>query len=126
MNDDQSHFTQTTNEDYDSLYRLDVLGVEDRREFNQEEIMKEFVENIQHQTNGRYNISFLWIEERVPQSSNEAQSRARLKNLLSKMKEDVREKYDAIEREQLELGIIEEAQDNPGGKAILYASQTSY
>ena len=105
MNDDQSHFTQTTNEDYDSLYRLDVLGVEDRKEFNQEEIMKEFVENIQHQTNSRYNISFPWIEERVSQSSNKAQSRARLKNLLSKMKEDVREKYDAIEREQLELGI---------------------
>ena len=120
MNDDQSYFTQTTNEDYELLYRLDVLGVEDRREFDQEEVMKEFVENIQHQTDGRYKPRVPWIEERVPQSSNEAQSRARLKSLLSKMKEDVREKYDAIVKEQLELGIIEEAPEKPMGKRLFY------
>ena len=120
VNDDQSYFTQTTNEDYELLYRLDVLGVEDRREFDQEEIMKEFVENIQHQTDGRYKVRAPWIEERVPQSSNEAQSRARLKNLLSKMKEDVRERYDAIVKEQLELGNIEEAPEKPEGKRLFY------
>ena len=75
-----NYFTQTTNEDYELLYRLDVLGVEDRREFDQAEIMKQFAENIQHQTSGRFKGRAPWIEERVPQSSNEAQSRARLKN----------------------------------------------
>ena len=120
INNNQSNFTQTTNEDYELLYRLDVLGVEDRREFVQEEIMKGFEENIQHQDNGRYTVRVPWIEERVPQSSNEAKSRTRRKNLLSKMKGDVRERYDAIVKEQLELRIIEEAPNNPEGERLFY------
>ena len=120
INNNQSNFTQTTNEDYELLYRLDVLGVEDRREFVQEEIMKGFEENIQHQDNGRYTVRVPWIEERVPQSSNEAKSRTRRKNLLSKMKGDVRERYDAIVKEQLELWIIEEAPNNPEGRRLFY------
>ena len=78
------------------------------------------MENIQHQDNGRYKIRVPWIEERVPQSSNAEQSRARRKNLLSKMKGDVRERYDAIVQEQLELGIIEKAPNNPEGKRLFY------
>jgi len=96
------------------------LGVEDRKEFDQEEIMKGFMDNIQHQDNGRYKVRIPWIEERVPQSSNEAQSRARRKNLLSKMKGDVREGYDTNVIEQLELGIIEEAPNNKEGKRLFY------
>ena len=37
--------------------------------------MKQFVEDIQHQDNGRYKIRVPWIEERVPHNSNEAKSR---------------------------------------------------
>ena len=36
------------------------------------------------------------------------------------MKENVREKYDAIVKEQLELGIIEEALEKPDGKRLFY------
>ena len=36
------------------------------------------------------------------------------------MKEDVREKYDAIVKEQLELGIIEEAPEKQEGKRLFY------
>ena len=62
--DDQSYFIQTTNEDYELLYRFDIMEVEDRSEFDQEEIMKEVVENIQHQTNGRYKVK---MKHRVEQ-----------------------------------------------------------
>ena len=88
---DQSYFKQTTNEDYEQFYRLDVLGVEDRKGFDQEEIMQEFMENIKHHANGRYKVKVPWIEERTPQSSNEVQSKARLNDLLSKMRGDIRE-----------------------------------
>ena len=54
------------------------------------------------------------------QSSNEAQSRARLNNLLSKMKGDIIEQYDAIVKEQLLARIIEEAPDSLGGKRLFY------
>ena len=70
-------FTQTTSSEYEQLYRLDVLGVEDRREFDQEEVKKEFIENIEQREDGRYKIKIPWIEERVPQNTNESQSRLR-------------------------------------------------
>ena len=37
---DQSYFVQTTNDDYETLYTLDVLGAEDRKEFDQEEVRR--------------------------------------------------------------------------------------
>ena len=117
---DQSFFTQTTNEEYERLYRLDVLGIEDRKEFDQQEVRKEFMESIEQNEEGRYTIKVPWIDERKPQNSNEAQSRVRLRNLMSKMKDNVREKYEAIIREQLEMGIIEEAPEVPTGKRVYY------
>ena len=43
---DHSYFTQTINDDYEKLYTLNVLGVEDRKEFDQEEVKKDFLENV--------------------------------------------------------------------------------
>ena len=117
---DQSFFTQTTNEEYEKLYRLDVLGIEDRKEFDQQEVRKEFLENIKQNEKGRYTIKVPWIDGRKPQNSNEVQSRARLRNLMSKMKDNVREKYEAIIKEQLEMGIIEEAPEVATGKRVYY------
>ena len=117
---DQSFFTQTTNEEYEKLYRLDVLGIEDRKEFDQEEVRKEFLENIKQNEKGRYTIKVPWIDERKPQNSNEVQSRARLRNLMSKMKDNVREKYEDFIKEQLEIGIIEEAPEVATGKRVYY------
>jgi len=51
-----SYFTQTTNYDNKKLYTLDVLGVEDRKEFDQEEVRKDFLENVVQLINGRYQI----------------------------------------------------------------------
>ena len=73
-----NYFTQTTSEDYEQLYRLDVLGVEDRKEFDQEEVKKEFIENIEQKEDGRYRVKIPWIEDRAPHQTNEQQSRIRL------------------------------------------------
>ena len=50
----QSYFTRTMSEDYEQLYSLDVLGVEDHKEFDQEKVKKEFLESIQRKKDGRY------------------------------------------------------------------------
>ena len=47
---------QTTNDDYEKLYSLDVLGVEDRKEFDEEEVRKEFLENVVQLEDGSYQI----------------------------------------------------------------------
>ena len=117
---DHSYFTQTTNDDYEKLYTLDVLGVEDRKEFDQEEVRKDFLENVIQLKDGRYQVKIPWIDERIPRNTNEVQSKLRLYNLFRRMKDETRKDYDAIIKEQLELGIIEEAPVEPTGKRVYY------
>ena len=78
----QSYFTRTTSQEYEKLYQLDILGVEDHSELDQNEVKKEFLENIQRNKDGCYQIRILWIEGRTPQEDNLSQSRARLNNLF--------------------------------------------
>ena len=47
--------------DYEKLYSLDVLGVEDRGANDQLDVYKEFRENIVRQSNGRYEVKIPWI-----------------------------------------------------------------
>ena len=115
-----NYFTQTTSSDYEQLYRLDVLGVEDRKEFDQEEVKKEFIENIEQKEDGRYKVKIPWIEDRVPQNTNESQSRLRLNRLMKKMTEEIRDGYEEIIEDQLRMGVIEEVPKQPSGKRIFY------
>ena len=94
--------------------------MEDRKEFDQEEVRKEFLENVVQLEDDRYQIKIPWIDEIVPGSTNEVQSRMRLDNLFRRMKDEVREHYDTIIKEQLELDVIEEAPVEPTGKRIYY------
>ena len=117
---EQSYFTRTTSQEYEKLYQLDILGVEDRSEFDQNEVKKEFLENIQRNKDGRYQIRIPWIEGRTPQEDNLSQSRARLNNLFRRMTPMVRGHYDSIIKEQLENGIIEKIPENKSGKRVFY------
>ena len=72
-----SYFVQTTNDGYGRLYNLDVLGVEDRNEFDQEEVSKESLENVVQLEDGRHQIKISWTDETVPGKTNEVQSRTR-------------------------------------------------
>ena len=117
---DHNYFTRTTSDEYEGLYQLDVLGVEDRKEFDQDEVRKEFLENVSRKQTGRYVVKIPWIEDRIPQKTNEAQSRVRLNSLFRRMSRSVKESYDAIIKEQLDMGIIEEAPTQPTGSRTFY------
>ena len=117
---DHSYFIQTTNDDYEKLYTLDVLRVDDRKEFGQEDVRKEFLGNVLQRKDGRHQIKIPWTDERVPGNTNEVQSRMRLDSLFRRMKDEVREHYDIIIKVQLELGIIEEAPVEPTRKKTNY------
>ena len=47
--------------DYERLYSLDVLGVEDRGENDQLDVMKEFHEHICRKEDGRYEVHVPWV-----------------------------------------------------------------
>ena len=116
-------FTRTTSEDYEQLYSLDVLVVEDRKEFDQEEMKKEFLESIQRKKDGRYRVRISWIEGRYPMSDNQIQSRACLNSLFRQITPVVRGSYNKIIEEQLAMGIIEKGPGKPTGKRVFYMPQ---
>ena len=53
-------FTRETNE-YERLYSLDVLGMEDPGEGDQLDVYREFQESITTRNDGRYEVSVPWI-----------------------------------------------------------------
>ena len=65
--------------DYARLYSLS-LRVEDRSENDPSEVYKEFIENIQIDAQGRYEVGIPWIPGNAVTESNEVQSRKRLNN----------------------------------------------
>ena len=67
--------------DYEKLYSLDVLGVEDRGENDQFDVMRDFKENITRRDDGRYEVNFPWIPRVELTSTNEVLSRKRLQKV---------------------------------------------
>lgn len=47
--------------DYEQLYSLDVLGVENRGENDQLDVYAEFKENVSRKPDGRYEVNVPWI-----------------------------------------------------------------
>ena len=114
-------FTRESSE-YERLYSLDVLGVEDRGENDQLDVFKEFKENVTRQEDGRYNVNVPWIPGMELTETNEAQSRKRLYNVERRMRNDekLQAEYAEIVESQLRDGVIEKVPSEPSGSRIFY------
>ena len=119
--DNQCMFTRETR-DYERLYSLDVLGVEDRGENDQLDVMKEFHENICRKEDGRYEVNVPWVPGAKLTKTNELQSRKRLNNLERKLenKESLKQEYTKIVEDQLQDEIIERVPETATGNRIYY------
>ena len=111
--------------DYEKLYSLDVLTVEDRGESDQLDVYKEFKENIVRQSDGRYEIKIPWIPGSELSDTNESQSQKRLQNVERKLRQNkqLRNDYTEIVNSQLTDGITEIVPDEPTGKCVFYLPQ---
>ena len=105
--------------DYEKLYSLDVLGVEDGGENDQ---LRDLKESVVRKQDGRYEVGFPWIPEATLTNTNEAISRKGLENVERKLSRDEKLKgeYGGIVEEQLRAGVIEEALKSPSGKRVFY------
>ena len=105
--------------DYEKLYSLDVLGVEDRGENDQ---LRDFEESVVRKQDGRCEVGFPWIPGATLTNTNDALSRKRLENVERKLSRDEKLKgeYGGIVEEQLRAGVIEEAPKSPSGKRVFY------
>ena len=105
--------------DYEKLYSLDVLGVEDRGENGQ---LRDFKGSVVRKQDGRYEVGFPWIPRATLTNTNDALSRKRLENVERKLSTDEKLKgeYGGIVEEQLRAGVIVEAPRSPSGKRVFY------
>ena len=108
--------------DYEWLYILDVLGVEDRGENDQLDMYAEFKENISRKPDGRYEVNVPWIPGSQLSEINETQSRQHFLRVERKAEQNVhlRKEYEKIIVNQMESGIIEKAPDSPTGSRVFY------
>ena len=118
---DQCMFVRETNE-CEQLYSLDVLGVEDRSEKDQMEVLTDFRESVTRQEDGRYEVSIPWIPGARLYGTNEQPSRIRLANANKKLSKDrsLKVEYEKIVKDQLANGIVEKAPEKTAGKRTYY------
>ena len=109
--------TQTYQEDYQRLCKLDVLGLEDCPEHSQKTVHAEFKEQLMRSEEGWYETGLTWKGGHPELPSNEQGSKRRLQSLLLRLKRDgLVSTYDAIIADQLKEGIIERAPEVPQGR----------
>ena len=100
--------TQTSYTDYEELCRLDVLGLEDRAEHDQETVHAEFREQPVRDPNGCYETGLLWKKSHPPLPSNKQGSLRRLDRSYTWLKKmGVTREYNKVIEQQKEEGIVE-------------------
>ena len=115
-------FTREHGNEYEGLYSIVILGIEDRGEDDQLDVYKEFKENVSRQNNERYGVKVPWIPGSILEERNEIQSRKRLKSVEQKLKknEKLKRGYTEILENQLKEGIVEKVTSEPSGSRIYY------
>ena len=107
---DSMFLAQTASNDYEELYRMDVLGLEDSPSGDQNVVYTEFLEQLTRSPEGWYETGLSWKGDHPPLPSNESGSLRRLGSLVKRLKRNGQlEEYDTVIKEQLEEGIVEEA-----------------
>ena len=103
--------TQTNQLDFERLCRLDVLGLEDAPEHDQQIVYNEFKEQLTRSPQGWYETGLPWRGNLQSLPTNERGSMRRLGSLVTKLKrENLTSEYDAIFQDQKKSGIVEPAE----------------
>ena len=117
MDKQTMQLTQTSRTGFERLCRLDVLGLKDTSESDQDVVYEDFKENLARNFAGWYETNLPWKPDHPHLPTNETGSRRRLNNLVKKLKRNGNyEQYNDIIQEQFEKGIIEPAPAEVNGK----------
>ena len=117
VNLNEMFMTQTSSADYEKLCRLDVLGLEDSPTGEQDEVYKEFQEQLQRSSERWYETTLPWKGNHPPLPNNKSGSLRRFNSLVRKLeRSDLLERYDKVIKDQLEQGIVERASEVPQGR----------
>ena len=109
--------TRSTSTDYEQLCALDVLGLADSSENDQQTVNSEFKEQLRRNEAGWYETKLPWKGNHPSLPTNQVGGKRRLEHLIRKLKQtDQYEQYEEIIQEQLQTGIIEPAPTTATGK----------
>ena len=91
---------KTSTDDYENLYRLDVLGVTDSVS-DEGTVHQEFKEQLRKDKNGQYETGLIWKHNCSTLASKKSGSLGRLRNLLRNLQKDQKlfEMYDQVIQE---------------------------
>ena len=109
--------TQTTQTDYENLCRLDVLGLADTMENDQNVVYDDLKEQLTRDPAGWYETKLPWKANHPHLPTNETGSKRRLTSSVRRLtREGNYEQYDDIIKDQLNEGAPERAPEEPSGK----------
>ena len=109
--------TQASQRDYEDLCRLDVLGLADAPEHDQNTVHAEFKEQLERSPEGWYETGLPWKSNHPELLDNKQGSLNRLENLSRRLeRKGQTSEYDGIIKEQIEMNIVERAPEKVSGK----------
>ena len=116
------YFAQTTaQEDLKSLYSLDVLGLMDIKEGDQQGVYADFKEQLVRKPEGCYETRLPWKQNHPDLPTNKQVSLQRLNGTLKKLeRRNLLQQYDDVMKQQLAKGILELAPEEPTAEVIHY------
>ena len=117
--------TQSALTDYEQLCALDVLGLTDSHENDQQQVYEEFKEQLGRSDTGWYETKLPLKGNHAPLPSNERGSKRRLDQLIRKLEKNGQYvEYNKIIQDQLQQGAIEIALMEPTGYYIPHKGVT--
>ena len=109
--------TQASQGDYEDLCRLDVLGLADAPEHDQNTVHAEFKEQLGRSPEGWYETGLPWKSNHPELLNNKQGSLNHLENLSRRLeRKGQTSEYDGIIKEQIEMNIVERAPEKVSGK----------
>ena len=109
--------TQMSSLEYETLCRLDVLGIADSASGDQDEVNSEFKEQLKRDEEGWYETGLPWKRNHPSLPSNEAGSLRRLTSLVKKLRsQGIIERYDQEIQDQIKAGIVERVTGSATGQ----------
>ena len=112
------YLTRTSSTDYEQLCSLDVLGLQDRPDGDQQSVYDDFKEQLRRSDEGWYETGLIWKHGHDLLPNNKQGSLRRLESLLKKLQKEpnLLDQYDEVIQDQLAKGIVERVSSDPVGR----------
>ncbi|XP_070537520.1 uncharacterized protein [Ptychodera flava] len=118
---EKQFFLRSSQEEFEKLCSLDVLGIKDADIKESAAIHEEFKKQLTRAESGYYETKLPWKEDHVPLPTNKSLCTARLYSTTKRLERIGRlEEYDEIMREQINMGVIEPVPANQTGETVHY------